>query len=709
MAYSKTTWANGTTPAISANNLNKIEQGIYESVEGKDALKNEYNFSSIGNSTFYPYGNFQSSGLNTDGSFKTDQKYRVSCTKHISFDKDIKVEVKSGFRWGYIPFVGGVAGTWSGWFLTKKVIPANTEFVVQIGRVTENTSEIADVVTFTSAITFATEIGERVTDAEIEIDSFGEIVTGYELDNERYFTHTPYYVGYVSVSNGTTRTDIQRGIFTDLLTEEQMGGVIIDSTDKMFILLYDNQGTFLSVRYTMSEEVHFQKARLFVVPTRTDGGSDATDAEIVTMITKTKVVSRNSIYPLEVIKDAINLTMLNVANGTPVNPSNTQCVRTVTHIPAKVGETLELSTNRPNTNGTRYIYGVYEYNSSGTLLYSKSPTDRADLTSKHTCVSNNVAYVLYAITEIDNGSTIHNLRITDFDGYYIYAQKSNDNNYDYDYGYLGEKIAVNKGEYNCYPSSLFSPSHTEVGSSAPQGFGIYNGKVIQFYTSSSKAAIFNFSDGTVIAEMDSNVEHGNSISFMDEFVDENDMFPIALASDGLTNKAYEIRIQESEITVRKTLKFPVENCGYYVSIMYDALNNVLYTVGYYANSYTSPTNNKMVIAKWDYSDITDNGDSTYTPAFVEKFYVPFFTTLQGPTFFNGKLFIISSAGGGTADTKIYVIDPYRKCVTNILNDFPSDIKTDEVEAIYFYDDGNGFAGYLKAYSPTKPYYKAVFN
>ena len=30
MAYSKTTWVNGTTPAISAANLNKMEQGIYE-------------------------------------------------------------------------------------------------------------------------------------------------------------------------------------------------------------------------------------------------------------------------------------------------------------------------------------------------------------------------------------------------------------------------------------------------------------------------------------------------------------------------------------------------------------------------------------------------------------------------------------------------------------------------------------------------------
>lgn len=707
--YVKTPWVNDSTPAINSDNLNKIEQGIFESIEGKDAFEKESFLMSKGNSTFYPLGNFQPSGLNTNGTFKTDQKYRVSCTQHIIFDKDIKVEVKSGFRWGYIPFVGGAAGTWSGWFTAKKIIPANTEFVVQIARTTENTGEIADVVEFVSAITYINDVGNRLSNAEVKLDSMGNVVTDYELEKDRYYTHTPYYVGYVSVSDGSTRTDIERGIFTDLLTEDQMGDVLIDSTDKMFILLYDNQGNFLSVRYTMSEEVHFQKARLFVVPIRTDGGSAATDAEINTLITKTKIVSRISVYPLDALEDALSLTMLDIANGTPINVSNAQCVRTITGIPAVVDETIELFTNRPNTSGTKYIYGVYEYNASGTLVYSKSPTDRAELTSKHSCVSNDVAYVLYAITEIDDEETIHNLRVTDFEGCYLYAQKSEDYNTDYDYGYLGEKISVNNGKYNVYPSSLFSPSHTDIGSSAPQGFGIYNGKVIQLYSSDAKAAIFDFSDGTVLAEMESNVEHGNSIAFTNTFANEDDIFPIALVSDGLTNKAFEVRIQESEITVRKNLVFPVENCGYYVSIMYDALNDMLYTVGYYANSYTSATNNKMVIAKWDYSNLTDNGDSTYTPEFVEKFYVPFFTTLQGPTFFNGKLFILSSAGGGAADTKIYVIDPYKKCVTNVITDFPSAIKTDEVEALYFYDDGNGFVGYLKAYTATNPYYKMVFN
>ena len=37
MAYTKTTWVNNQAPAINADNLNKIEDGIYNSVRYADA------------------------------------------------------------------------------------------------------------------------------------------------------------------------------------------------------------------------------------------------------------------------------------------------------------------------------------------------------------------------------------------------------------------------------------------------------------------------------------------------------------------------------------------------------------------------------------------------------------------------------------------------------------------------------------------------
>lgn len=38
MAYSKTNWVNGGPPALSAENLNKMEDSIYDSSEGRISL-----------------------------------------------------------------------------------------------------------------------------------------------------------------------------------------------------------------------------------------------------------------------------------------------------------------------------------------------------------------------------------------------------------------------------------------------------------------------------------------------------------------------------------------------------------------------------------------------------------------------------------------------------------------------------------------------
>lgn len=41
MAYTKTTWVNGSAPAINATNLNKVETGIKEAHDNLASHKNE--------------------------------------------------------------------------------------------------------------------------------------------------------------------------------------------------------------------------------------------------------------------------------------------------------------------------------------------------------------------------------------------------------------------------------------------------------------------------------------------------------------------------------------------------------------------------------------------------------------------------------------------------------------------------------------------
>ena len=104
--------------------------------------------------SFYGYGNFQNYGLEPDGTFDIGVRFRVSNDNPMTFTRNLLVKVKNGFRWGYIPFTGSTAGSWSGWKTADTVMPAGTSFVIEIARISENRSEIANVNEFVNAVTF---------------------------------------------------------------------------------------------------------------------------------------------------------------------------------------------------------------------------------------------------------------------------------------------------------------------------------------------------------------------------------------------------------------------------------------------------------------------------------------------------------------------------------------------------------------------------
>jgi hypothetical protein len=158
-------------------NCTAVSDGVSNEFGGeisqlKSAIVNSHK---NGLQTFQLYGNFQHYGLNSDGTFKESQQYRVSNNDPMTFTEDITVHVASGFQWGYIPFTNSTPGSWSGWKTSDSVIPANTVFVVQIARRTEVTSEIADVSTFCSALTFATK-------TQNQVDSISSVVSSAAAD-----------------------------------------------------------------------------------------------------------------------------------------------------------------------------------------------------------------------------------------------------------------------------------------------------------------------------------------------------------------------------------------------------------------------------------------------------------------------------------------------------------------------------------------------
>ena len=130
--------------------------------------------------TLLGMGDFQAYGLSTDGSFLTSQRYRVSNGEWMTFDHPIDIYVADGFKWGYIQNKDG-ATTWFGWFTAPVTIRAGLQFKLQIARVTEITSEVADVEEFVSALTVSSNASrgiERVIPESPKTFGAADMVSG---------------------------------------------------------------------------------------------------------------------------------------------------------------------------------------------------------------------------------------------------------------------------------------------------------------------------------------------------------------------------------------------------------------------------------------------------------------------------------------------------------------------------------------------------
>lgn len=204
------------------------------------AFDSDIKLAENGYQTFFGFGNFQHYGLTSDGTFKTDQKYRVSNNDPMTFDRALTISVESGFRWGYIPFTGTTPGSWVGWKTSDFTIPAGTSFVVQIARTTEDTSEVADVAEFLSKIKFKSNYAA-------EIDKCNSRITKDENEDRNAVTGLwKGYIGlylidntYINNSTGeeTPYNGWQSSDFVDLMGAESI--TVQSSVSSIYNCWYD--------------------------------------------------------------------------------------------------------------------------------------------------------------------------------------------------------------------------------------------------------------------------------------------------------------------------------------------------------------------------------------------------------------------------------------------------------------------------------------
>lgn len=106
--------------------------------------------------------------------------YRVSSEDLMVYDRDITVTIAPGFKMGYHKYNSDGTGHVSvGWQTGTYTIPKNQYFRAEIARVTENTSETADIGEFVSKITFTSSLAERFESVTGAVETVENAVNGF--------------------------------------------------------------------------------------------------------------------------------------------------------------------------------------------------------------------------------------------------------------------------------------------------------------------------------------------------------------------------------------------------------------------------------------------------------------------------------------------------------------------------------------------------
>lgn len=249
--------------------------------------------------------------------------------------------------------------------------------------------------------------------------------------------------------------------------------------------------------------------------------------------------------------------------------------------------------------------------------------------------------------------------------------------------------------------------HINVGNC--QGIAVYNNVLFQFRASGTSVVdtvcLFNFANGSDITRnMSIESDHGDSATFSKEFYAPRDEFPLLyVTADTTPAKIYVNRVTRSSATLVKTLIFP-QSAGYLGAGAFDFDNDICYLLAYKQNNYQTDGggSNTTVVSKWDLSNLTDNGDGTYTPAFISQYERPFIYVMQGLAYHDGYIWISSGYGGSTS--YIYAMNPSTGVVDHTVT-----LDNREVEGLDFVFDSSSRTYYMVIGQQEGYYKKCVFS
>ena len=227
--YTKTNWQDGDI--ITADKMNNIENGV-KGIEGdvatvKDGLTAveddvadvKEDFSKYDNGTKTLPANWARGIIVLDSSqtigikFDASVKYRVSTLEPITLDAGTVITIKEGFRailFRKVASTGKYTST-TPWLTVSYTVPSDVECYAVVGRLTDVTSEQADVYTFSSALQIPTNVQRDINKIGMMLPNADVVKFTKEGNNIQIITN--FNGSALTVTGRITQTDVTNDAF----------------------------------------------------------------------------------------------------------------------------------------------------------------------------------------------------------------------------------------------------------------------------------------------------------------------------------------------------------------------------------------------------------------------------------------------------------------------------------------------------------------
>ena len=522
-------------------------------------------------------------------------------------------------------------------------------------------------------------------------------------DSNNGYTHFPrdiFYKGGINDAGEFVEVNYRIGTKDKIFADRDMY-VIAKDGYKLAVAFYNNEKVF-----TFGTGYHYScfiaKGSYFniAIQTEPDSWGDLTEENIQEYINSVDVTSKEYMQLLNTINNNsfLSFDKFSHKSQTSGRPHESKDARILLNEITLADKDITLSINRgfkfsvqfydetgTFTNETTWMKeGEYTI-SKGSRFRILIGDDKEKLTNGTVEGNKIMDYILYRSLMTDY-SCIPNV--------YKELESIKENIVSYNYSYQGEKINTKRHGINCKWVKKFSWASfaDKLANTGFQGIAEQNNVVVSAHTS-NYVSLHDFDTCEVIAHFVApKGDHGNSCGFLDKKYDSLDEFNILWITPN-TSSSPSIcfyRLTRESATLIKKLTFDLEDCGYYSDFCVNNENMHLYGIGFTKDSYNNGDGNPMKCAEYDISNILlDGGDTIHISEPLKTFTVPFITTGQGRTCFNGIMYLISSKNSGYADTKIYGIDYSKKKIVTILDQFSNGVKSSETEGLFFKENDKG--------------------